>query len=172
MKRLFLILSCGLLVANTAMAQTVSPSLKLGYINSQELLMSMPERAKADTLLQQYAKQFQEQYESMQKDYQIKGQQYQAGEKTMTDAIKEVKMKEIQDLASRIESFQQSAQEKVGQKKQEVYGPILDKADKAIKAVAKEKGFDYIFDAGQGFLLYGREGDNILPLVKAKLGLK
>jgi outer membrane protein len=169
MKRLLFTLACGLLICNASLAQT---TLKLGYINSQELLSMMPERAKADTLLQQYAKQFQDQGEAMQKEYQAKVQQYQASEKTMTDAIREVKTKEIQDLQSRIEGFSQSAQEKVGQKKQEVYSPILDKADKAIKEIAKEKGYDYIFDASQGVLLYGKDGDNILPLVKAKLGLK
>jgi outer membrane protein len=168
MKKLLLILSCGVLFSNVSFAQT----LKLGYINSQELLMSMPERAKADTVVQQYAKQFQDQIETMGKEYQSKVQQYQSGEKTMTDAIKEVKMREIQDLQNRIESTQQSAKEKVDQKKMEVYNPILEKADKAIKAVAKEKGFDYIFDASGGFMLYGKEGDNVLPLVKAKLGLK
>jgi len=90
----------------------------------------------------------------------------------MTDAMKEVKMKEIQDLQNRIESTQQSAQEKIQNKKQEVYAPILEKADKAIKAVAKEKNYDYIFDQSGGSLLYGKETDNILPLVKAKLGIK
>ena len=92
----------------------------------------------------------------------------------MTDAMKEVKQKEIQDLQNRIESTQQSAQEKVSQKKQEVYGPILEKADKAIKAVAKEKGYDYVFDAssGGGALLFARESDNITPYVKEKLGIK
>jgi outer membrane protein len=81
-------------------------------------------------------------------------------------------MKEIQDLQNRIESTQQSAQEKVGQKKQEVYGPILEKAEKAIKEVGKEKGYDYIFDNSQQIILYYKDGDNVLPFVKAKLGLK
>ncbi len=168
MKRFSLVLICGLLIGNFVYAQ----SPKLGYINSQELLASMPERAKADTMLQKYAKQFQDEGEAMQKEYQTKIQQYQAGEKTMTDAIKEVKAKEIQDLQARIESFSQSAQEKVGQKKQEVYTPLLEKADKAIKEVAKEKGYDYIFDTAQQAILYGKDGDNVLGLVKAKLGLK
>src|ERR1700679_1595689 len=104
MKRFPLMLICCLLIGNTVMAQ----SPKLGYINSQELLASMPETGKADTVLQKYAKQFEEEYTAMQKEYQTKGQQYQASEKTMTDAIREVKTKEIQDLQARIESFQQS----------------------------------------------------------------
>jgi len=167
MKKLITLLACGLMIGSAALAQ----SPKLGYLSSSELIMSMPERAKADTALQKYAKTFQDELETMQKEYQTKIQAYQAGEKTMTDAMKEVKAKEIQDLQARIEAVQQSAQDKVSQKKQELYTPILDKADKAIKEVAKEKGYDYIFDATQG-LLYAKDGDNILPLVKAKLGLK
>ena len=167
MKKLITLIACGLMIGSAAFAQ----SPKLGYLSSTELIMAMPERAKADTALQKYAKTFQDELETMQKDYQSKIQTYQAGEKTMTDAMKEVKAKEIQDLQARIEAVQQSAQDKVSQKKQELYTPILDKADKAIKEVAKEKGYDYIFDATQG-LLYAKDGDNILPLVKAKLGLK
>ena len=91
---------------------------------------------------------------------------------TMSDAVKTVRQKELQDLEARIREYQQSAQEKIGKKKEELYKPILEKADKAIKEVAKEKGYDYVFDASGGALLYAKEGDNLLPMVKAKLGIK
>ncbi|MBS1587907.1 MAG: OmpH family outer membrane protein [Bacteroidetes bacterium] len=161
-------LAAGLMISSLAFAQ----SPKLGYINSRELLEMMPEIKKADSNLQIYAKSFQDQLQSMSKEFEKKGQDYQAQEKTMTDAVKEVKMKELQDLQNRIESTNQSAQDKVAKKKEELYSPILDKADKAIKEVAKEKGYDYIFDASAGMLLYAKDGDNILALVKAKLGIK
>jgi outer membrane protein len=167
MKKVVMILACGLFISGSVIAQ----NLKLAYINSAELLQAMPERAKADTSLAQYAKAFQDQLESMQKELQTKVQTYQAQEKTMSDPIKEVKGKEIQDLQARMESTQQSAQEKVQQKKQELYAPILEKADKAIKEVAKEKGYDYIFDATQG-ILFAKDSDNIIGLIKAKLGIK
>lgn len=146
--------------------------MKIGYLNSGELLSAMPEKVKADSDLAKYAKVFQDQIESMMKEYQQKGQAFEATSKTLTDPIKEVKMKEIQDLQARIEGLQQSAQEKVGNKKQELYQPILEKADKAIKAVAKDKNFDYIFDANAGGLLFGKDNYNITPMVKAKLGIK
>lgn len=169
MKKFVIFLACGLLTGSIVFAQS---SPKLGYLPSAELLQSMPERAKADSDLAKYAKSFQDQIDIMMKEYQTKGQQYQASEKSMTDAMKEVRMKEIQDLQNRIESTQQSAQEKIQQKKQDVYAPILDKASNAIKAVAKEHNYDYIFDVSGGSLLYQKEGDNILPMVKAKLGIK
>lgn len=145
---------------------------KLGWINSGDLLNAMPEKTKADSDIAKYTRAFQEQIETMMKEYQTKGQEFQAKEKTMNEAVKEVKMKEIQDLQNRIEGIQQSAQEKVQTRKQELYTPILDKATNAIKAVAKEKGYDYIFDTSNGFVLFARDGDNILPLVKAKMGIK
>jgi outer membrane protein len=168
MKKIMLFLACGLFVTTVALAQAP----KLAYLNSLELLQAMPDRAKADTNLAAYAKTFQDQLEAMQKEYQSKVQQYQTQEKTMTDAMKEVKVKEIQDLQNRMESTQQSAQDKVQQKKQELYAPVLERADKAIKEVAKEKGYDYVFDASQAGLLYAKDGDNIIAQVKAKLGLK
>jgi outer membrane protein len=171
MKKIVMFLAFGLLIGNMVSAQ--GSGLKIAYINSSALLSSMPEKAKADTELSKYARSFQDQIDIMMKDYQTKGQQFQAGEKTMTEAMKEVKMKEIQDLQARIESTQQSAQEKLQTKKQDVYQPILDKADKAIKAVAKEKNYDYIFDAAaNGAMVFYKEEYDITNVVKAKLGIK
>ncbi len=171
MKKLVLFLACGLMIANMVFAQ--NGNLKIAYINSTVLLSAMPEKAKADSDLAKYARTFQDQIDIMMKEYQAKGQQYQTNEKTMTDAMKEVKLKELQDLQNRIESTQQSAQEKLQQKKQSAYDPIVEKADKAIKAVAKEKNFDYIFDIGAGgTIVYQKDEYDITSLVKAKLGIK
>jgi len=167
MKKIVLLLACSLFVGNAVFAQA-----KFGYINSDELLSIMPEVKKADSSLQLFAKSYQDQLEQMGKEYQKKVQDFQGQEKTMNDAIKEVKVKEIQQLEERIQSTQQSAQEKVAKKKEELYSPILEKADKAIKDVAKTNNYDYVFDASRGNLLYAKESDNILPLVKTKLGIK
>ncbi|XZF14688.1 OmpH family outer membrane protein [Chitinophagaceae bacterium MMS25-I14] len=169
MKKIALFLAFGLLIGATTLK---AQAPKFGYINSQELLQLMPEVAKADTALKAYAKSFQDQLEAMSKEYDKKVQEFQAGEKTMTDAVKEVKYKEIQQLQERMQSTNESAQDKVATKKQELYKPLLEKADKAIKDVAKEKGYDYVFDASAGSLLYAKETDNILSLVKARLGIK
>ena len=171
MKKLVLFLACGLMIGNIAFAQT--GNLKIGFINSAVILQSMPEKIQADSTLAKYARSFQEQIDIMMKDYQSKGQHYQASEKTMTDAMKEVKMKEIQDLQNRIETTQQSAQEKIQQKKNDVYAPVLEKAEKAIKAVSKEKNFDFVFDqAAGGAMVFGKDEFDITPMVKAKLGIK
>lgn len=167
MKKIVLMIACGLLIGNVAFSQT-----KFGHINSAELLKAMPEVTKAETEIQAYAKTFQDQLQAMAKEYEKKIQEYQASEKTMTEAMKEVKAREIKDLEGRIESTNQSAQEKVEKKRQDLLQPIIDKADQAIKSVATEKGYDYIFDTSTGALLHVKATDDIMPLVKAKMGIK
>ena len=106
------------------------------------------------------------------KEYESKVKDFQANEKTMNEAVKEVKVKEVQQLQERMETLQQSAQEKTSKRREEMYKPILEKADKAIKDVAKENKYDYIFDASGGAILFAKDSDNVLSLVKTKLGIK
>ena len=90
----------------------------------------------------------------------------------MSDALKDAKVKEIQDLQKRIEEFQQKAGDDFEKKRGELYDPILKKAEDAVKAVAKEKGYAYVFDTTQPGLVYFDGGINIMAEVKTKLGLK
>ena len=105
-------------------------------------------------------------------EYQSKLQSYQSKADSLPDAIRATKEKELTDLGQRIQDFQQTAQESIQSKKQEIYGPILKKAEDAIKEIAKEKSYSYIFDTSLGSVIFAQEGDNIMPLVKAKLGIK
>ena len=56
-------------------------------------------------------------------------------------------------------------------KEQELLEPILTKARNAIEDVAKEERFTYIFDSSMGSILYVDESENVLSLVRKKLGL-
>ncbi len=167
MKKLLFVAALILSMSTATIAQQ-----KIGYINSDELLMSMPEAKKADAEISAYAKTFQDQLTTMQKELETKYKAYEAGVKTMTEAMKDVKEKELQDLQNRIQSTQQSAEEKIAAKRQEMLKPITEKADAAIQSVAKEKGYSYIFDANAGGIIYALPTDNIIQDVKNKLGIK
>ena len=144
---------------------------KFGHIDSQELLLLMPERKTAETEVQNFAKSLESQLGSMTVEYQESVQEYQANEATYTDLVKQDKVAEITGLEQRIQTFQQNAQQSLQEKEQELLEPILSKARKAIEDVATEGGFIYIFDKSQGSILYAKESENILPLVIKKLKL-
>lgn len=145
---------------------------KLGYIDSNELLELMPGKDSIQTALQDYQKTLETQLQTMYAEYQTKVQDYQTNSRTMSDIIRQTKEKELADLETRIQTFQQQADTDLQNKQVELLQPLLDKAKNAINTVAKENGYTYIFDVGTGAFLFYDKGDNILPLVKAKLGLK
>ena len=150
---------------------TVKAQDKLGYINSNELLSIMPESVAMQDELQSYAKGLESSLGAMQAEGEKKLADYQQNEATMSELVKQDKIRELENIQQRILEFQQNAQESLSAKEQELITTILDKARKAIDEVAKEGNFTYIFDASTGNILYANENENILPLVKAKLGL-
>lgn len=147
-------------------------TLKFGHINSNELSAIMPEFKTADSLLSKFKFTLDSQLKTMGAEYQAKVSDYKSKEASMADPIKEAKIKEITDLEDRIQAFQESAQNSIQKKQEELTGPAIKKAQDAINEVAKEKGYSYIFDTVQGSVVYAQDSDNILPLVKAKLGIK
>ena len=167
MKKIIFLLALGMTIGFGFSAQAQK---KQGYVNSQELLETMPEARKADSTLQKYASSIEDQMKTMGSEYQNKLKEYDEKAKTWTDAVREQKEKDIQNLQQNAQQFQSSAEEKIGKKRQELFKPILDKAQKAIKDVGAEGGYDYIFDGAA--LLYAKDSENIMPQVKAKLGIK
>jgi outer membrane protein len=158
-----------LLMGTTSFAQ----NWKFGHINSQELLSLMPERDSAQLVLENYAQKLEDQLESMQVEYNNKVQQYLADQENYTDLIRQTKEQELADLQERIQGFQNTAQQDIQQKEAQLIQPIIDKAEKAIKEVAEEHSFTYIFDLARGTILYFSDASqDILPLVKAKLNIQ
>jgi outer membrane protein len=160
-----------LLVVATIGVTNAQVKNKFGHINSQELLEVMPEKATADQQIEEFGKQLQKQLQTMMAEREAKVNDYMENEATMSEIIAQTKAEEIQMLDQRIQAFQQNAQQSLAKKEGEAYQPILDKARKAIEEVAKENDFTYIFDVSAGALLYQPESDDILALVKTKLGI-
>ena len=161
-----LLLSLTFLISISSFSQN-----KFGYIDSQELLLLMPERKIAEEEVQTFAKSLESQLQAMTAEYQQSVQEYQANEATYTDLVKQDKVTEITGLEQRIQSFQQNAQQALQSKEQELLEPILQKARQAIEDVATEGDYTYIFDKSVGSILYVKESENILDKVKKKLKL-
>ena len=145
-------------------------SHKLGYIDFQELMQQMPEYKKANSDMEIFGKQLEDELKKMSAELERKGEEYQKQEPKMADAIKEMKQKELRDMQARIQEFQQSAQQNVRKREEELLKPIIEKAKKAISDVAKENSYYYVFDSSPGSpLLFKTESEDLMGLVKKKL---
>jgi outer membrane protein len=159
----------------TATLANGQAKLKIGHINSQELLAAMPASDSAQKKLEAVATEHEAILEEMTVEFNKKLEAYRLATEsgTLSDLAKATKEAELQDLQTRIETFQQTAQQDLQQKRVELFTPVQDAALKAVNAVAEENGFTYILDSGMGAVVYSSpDSENILPLVKAKLGLQ
>jgi len=152
----------------------MAQNLKFGHINSDELIRALPEFDSASVKLEKFQKDLVNALELMSVELNNKNDVYNKESKNLTDIVKQTKEQEILDMNRRIQEFQTNAQTQYQDKQAELFQPIYVKVDKAIKDVGKENGFTYLFDVAKGSLLYFDESKstNVMPLAKAKLGVK
>ncbi|HQS05485.1 MAG TPA: OmpH family outer membrane protein, partial [Daejeonella sp.] len=140
---------------------TANAQQKSGHIRSGDLLQAMPEMKTDDATFQTFAKAKQTSLELMGAERQKLVTSYEEKYKTLSEANRATLEKElttlgasIQDLEKRITADQEKAQEELTTKRTEIYQPVFKKAEDAVKAVAKEKGFAYVFDVSQPGVVY------------------
>jgi outer membrane protein len=158
------VLAAGL-VSGTAYAQN-----KFGYIRVDEMVSLMPELKKIDTLLQTF------QNDSLPRTYNYLLSQYQRYDSITADSahqplvVRQEAAKQRADYLGELQNWQSSAQSLIEAKQNALLQPVYDKVLKAIDEVAKEKGYNYIFN--KEALLIQPAADNLLPMVAEKLKVK
>ena len=166
----YVILALGLLAATAQ--EALAQQMKIGHIDRQKLMLMMPERKDAEAKMQAFAKTLEDRLKAMGAEYQQKVADAQAGAANMTQTEKDMVIREIQELEQRIQAAQEKAQEDLAKQEEELLKPMVDRANAAIKDVAGANNFTYILDVSTGTVLYFEKGEDILPLVKAKLGIQ
>ena len=124
------------------------------------------------------SKKYQEQLEgdsqAMQEEYMTKMQNAQANVDTWTQLRLQKEQEELEAMGQRIMQFNQSAQQELQRKQMDLMLPIIEKAQEAINAVAQANSFPYILDSstGKAVVVFLENGEDIMPLVKAELGIQ
>ena len=166
MKKLFLIAAMAV-VSFAATAQ----ELKFGYVNYSELVQLMPDM---DTVREQLEAQEKETYETlgaMYEEYQTKAQQYQQKESTWTPAIRDSKLKELQEIEARFQESQQIFQQELQQMQQMLQAPVMEKAQNTVVELAKAKGLAFVFEESQMLYIDPAQGVNLTVEARAALNI-
>ena len=100
---------------------------------------------------------------------EVKYNKFQAEGATQTKEENEKRQLEIEQGQRKLQAGAQAAQKDLSTKSNELVKPIIEKADAAVKAVAKAQGFDYVLDSS---VLLVADGTDLLSLVKAHLGIQ
>jgi len=144
--------------------------MKIGHINTGELLSSLPEAKKADSLLQQFGEVLKKNGEDYQSELESRAKKFNDDSTKMPAVTKEAERKKLQDLYTRVVNYNQEAQQQLEAKQQELLTPLQKKTLDIIQQVAKENGYTHVFN--REALLVVPTSDDLLPLIKKKLNLK
>lgn len=150
--------------------KTASAQNKIGFIDLNEVLNSMPEAKKADTTLREYTNALNANANETQKELNDKYNKFVADSLKMTPASKEAQRRILQDKIQELSGMDQKIQNQIEARRNELAVPIQKKALEAVKAVAKENGYTHVFPKEYVFVF--PESDDIADKVKRKLGIK
>ena len=146
---------------------------KFGHVDTQSIIIAMPEYTKAKTEIEELGKQYEADLKTMQDELQKKSEAYEKEEKTLPENIKQRRQQELQELYQRIQQSYQDNQQSLQKTSSEKMQTITAKVVEAIQAVGKADGYVYIMDMAAGIPYISTTlSTDVTAQVKAKLGLK
>lgn len=146
---------------------------KFGYIDSGELIQSMPEITEIQANLEKLQNDLGEQYDAMVVEYNKKLEDFRKNNAAWTDSVRQLKEQELQEQMQRLQRFEESAGQDMQDQQRKLMQPVIEKAREAVQSVAKAQGLTAVFDLSMGAMIYYDEATmtNMLPLVKKHLGI-
>jgi len=141
---------------------------KFGHINTQALLDTLPEYARAQEAVQIEYDQLQAILQEQEGQLLALQNEIETNKATYSQFLLEQKIKQFEADAARLQEAGQAAEQQLLVLENTLTAPIIEKIRDAIKLVGEENSFTYIFDLTGGTILYDG-GEDVLPLVLAKI---
>ena len=146
MKKLFI----AVFVAVVCVSSAAVGQAKIAYVNSETILKELPEAQQAQKEIEMQVKIWQDEFERMGKQLQTEFEDYQKKQAMMDPASKAGKERAIQELQQKARDYQvekfDTREGEAVKMREEKFRPIQDKVLDAIKVVAQEEGFSFVFD--------------------------
>ncbi|MBC8173726.1 MAG: OmpH family outer membrane protein [Chitinophagales bacterium] len=153
MKKIIIIITCV-----TIGLSTFGQTTKYVYVNTDYILKNIPEFTEAQKEIDKISEEWRVEVAKKQKEIDDLYKVFQNEQYLLTEEQKKNKVQEIENKEKGLKDYQK---EKFGyegalfQTRQELVKPIQDKVYDAIEKLAKERGYDFIFDkAGSTVILF------------------
>ena len=161
------------LAAAVLMAVPASAQSKIGHINSEAIMQSLPEAIDAQKSLDAMVAQWESELQKMQGEWKKRFDEYDKKKLILTDQARAEEERRLRDLDQGIVDYRNKKFGQNGelfQKQNEVMKPVQNKLFQVLETLAKEEGYDYIFDkSGEILLLYANESNDLTPKVLARM---
>jgi outer membrane protein len=146
LKKIIFIAALVVVFASVSRAQAA----KIAYVNSETILRELPEAQEVKKDLETTIKGWQDELERMSKELQDGLEDYQKKQALLDPKAKADKEKSLQDLQQKAREYQfQKFDQREGEAvklREKKFAPIQERVMRVIEKVAKEDGFNYVFD--------------------------
>ncbi|MBP6184668.1 MAG: OmpH family outer membrane protein [Saprospiraceae bacterium] len=155
----------------TFSACTFSMAQKFGHLNSMEVLKRLPGIVQADSVLVIFQQNIQKEGEALVNDFRVKYEAYvkDAQSGTLSKLQAQTRETQLQQDQDAIKAFENAAQMRIVQRRQELYEPILNQVDEAIKALGDAEGYTMIFDSSQQSIVFLTKSMDVSEMILARI---
>lgn len=155
-----------------SMTALKAQTLKVAYINTQDLIYAMPEVKAANDSIQAAKAKVEGRIKSMVDELRLKAANLEKRKNEIAPIQYDKEVQLLQAEQKKITEFEQLGQQELALKSEGLFNPIQNRVNLIIKEVAAEEGYAYVIDGSQGTILYADPATNIIEKVKAKLQQK
>lgn len=151
MKRIFLLT---ILLALCASAVPAQQAARYGLVARTALIEAQPEYAEARSALATLRHQYAQEAEYNEQNFKRQFAEYLEGQK---DFPRNIMLKRQRDLQEELEkglAFRSASDSLLRAAEAELFAPVAERVDSAIRAVALERGLEAVFDSGDKACLF------------------
>jgi outer membrane protein len=142
--------------AMSAQAPAVAPPAagRVAVVDFQRAVTENSEGKKAQEKFMAELNKRQKEFEDKQKTLTEAQTKLQNGDKTLNESAKGELAKQIDKLNTELQRMNDDAQKDLGDLQQQLFRPIAEKAQEAVKSYASENGFAVVFDKEANSIVY------------------
>lgn len=154
-------------------AGSLSAQTMVGHINSEAIMQALPEAVDAQRSLDAMVTQWEGELQKMQAEWKKKFDEYDRKKLILTEQTRAETERQLREMDQSITEYRNKKFGQNGElflKQNEVMKPIQNKMFQVLEEVAKEDGYDYIFDkSGEILLMYANSKHDLTQKVLSRM---
>lgn len=140
---------------------TVYGQLKIGYMNTQEVLNELPQRSEVEKKLNSFIESKRGELEDRITSFQDEVATYQQNQDTMSEQEIQQREQELAEQEASVQEFQQNLQSQIQEQRATLLEPLYSTMDQAIADVAESNDLDFVLNqattSGENIIYYSAD---------------
>jgi outer membrane protein len=169
MRRISFALTALALLIGASAAEAQTQALKIGFINSQQILATSAEAAAAEQRFNQEMQGYQAEIEQLENELTGMQQRLQQQQLTLSPEARANREAQIQQKLQEYQTRTQQLQQQADQRRAELVQPVVDKITAIIETIREEGSYHLILDVAAGSIIAADSTLDLTPEVMQRL---